>query len=96
MNFTCGPLAMLLLLSLVLLRVTNVKPNVEFCIFYCVLFETRKLILINFFTFFSSLSYFRTNNSFLGRGLRVSQPLVKFRSCVCVVLCCVVMCVCFV
>ena len=84
MNFTCDSLAMLLRLSIVLICVTNVKLNVEFCIFYCLSFETCKLILIHFFTsillYFSSLSYFRIKNYLLGRGLRVSQPLVKFQS----------------
>ena len=65
MNFTCDSLAMLLLLSFVLTCVTNVKLSVEFCIFYCVLFETCELILIHFFTlillYFSLLSYFPIN-----------------------------------
>ena len=65
-NFTCDSLAVLLLLSVVQMCVTNVKLRVEFCILYCVLFETCKLMLIHFFTlillYFSLLSYFRINN----------------------------------
>jgi hypothetical protein len=62
---------MLLLLSVVLICVTNVKLRVEFCILYCVLFETCKLILIKFYfqsTLFFMLQFFSHEQLIVGKG----------------------------
>ena len=71
-NFTCDSLAMLLLLlSVVLICVANVKLSVEICIFYWVFFETCKLILIKFYfhsTFFFTLRLFSHEQLIFGKG----------------------------